>query len=247
MHRRKAPIKCAFERIQSLCVPLIIYSTINGLLVLFVYGMDYIITFSEEKRTMILQIMLIRGEWFLISYFFTCVIYSLIEGRRLYKTLSICCGLILALAVSHIYKNGTTSYILTSFVGLFFYWCGVNVKRRIESHLPNKVLCILIGLLLFVVCCASNIIFPNDIRMYSNSYGNVFLFLINAMLGCMGIYLLGNGIYKQAVLEHIGKLSLPIMAIQFPVFIGFCNFINTYEPIQMFAVFPYCIALWCVT
>ena len=106
MHRRKAPIKCAFERIQSLCVPLIIYSTINGLLVLFVYGMDYIITFSEEKRTMILQIMLIRGEWFLISYFFTCVIYSLIEGRRLYKTLSICCGLILALAVSHIYKNG---------------------------------------------------------------------------------------------------------------------------------------------
>lgn len=247
LYRRKEPAKSVLDRVQSLCIPLIIFSIINGLLLLLVYGMDYIMTFSEERRTMLLQIMKLQGGWFLIAYFFTCVIYSMLDRGRLNIAFTIVCGLILALSVSHIDKNGMTSYVLTSFVGLFFYWYGVNVKRTIEPRLPNRVFCILIGMLLFAVCCASNIIFPNDIRMYSNSYGNGFLFVINAVLGCTGIYLIGKGISKQVVLEHIGKLSLPIMAVQFPVYIGLCNIIDAHESIEMFSRFPCCIALWAVT
>lgn len=247
LYRRKELAKILFDRIQSLCVPLIIYAVINGLLVLLIYGMDYIIAFSEERRTMLLQIMKLQGGWFLIAYFFTCVIYSIIDRLRLNIAITICCGLILALSVSCIDKNGMSSYILTSFVGLFFYWLGVNVKKIIEPHLPNRLFCILIGMLLLTACSASNILFPNDIRMYSNSYSNEFLFMINAVLGCMGIYLIGKGISKQALLEHIGKFSLPIMAVQFPVYIGLCNVVDAHESIEMFSQFPYSIALWTVT
>ena len=247
LYVKKALVKCAFSRVESLLVPLIIYSIINGLFVVLVYGLDYIIAFPEEIRTILLQTLKLQGGWFLISYFLVCIIYPLINVCFSNVALIICGGLVLALSVSHIDKNGMPSYILTAFVGLFFYWIGAIVKKTIEPRLPKRNSCILMGILLIIICSVSNIVFPNEVRLYSNTYGNWFLFLINAVLGCIGTYLIGKGIYEQAILELIGKLSLPIMAVQFPVYIGLCNYVADHESMKFFARFPYCIVLWSAT
>ena len=207
---------------------------------------------GDENRDMLLQICKIRGEWFIVSYFAASIMLSVLENRfadnRSLIGSIVTLLFMLSLIVSSIDEKGMTSYIITTFVGLFFYYFGTKLHPVIKWTLDRgKVFTLVIGVLLLLGCFFSNFILPNDIRMYSNTYGNVFLFILNSLLGCIGILLIGKGINHFAPLEMIGQLSLPIMAIQFSVYQAIGNIIQKNSSLYIFSIWPLCLTFYGIT
>ena len=98
---------------------------------------------------------------------------------------------------------------LTVLVAINFYTCGNLLKNIIlEKKKINNVYIVIFFLL--------NVIskyFNSGIDMYSNTYGNIILFLISSYSGIMFlIFFVKNFIKKSKIFEYIGKNSLVILA-----------------------------------
>ena len=237
------------SRFQSIIIPWIIYGVLNGIFTLVIHCLRSIELINDNYRDMFLQICKFQGGWFLVSYFLTCVIFCVLENQfkegKVMLGVTILLVAILALAISAIDKNGMTNYIITAFIGLLFYYIGVLIKPFV-SRLA-RAYSILVGLILLMLCIFSGMQISNDIRMYSNSYENVLLFLMNSIFGSTGVLLIGKGIHTFVLLEKMGKLSLPIMVIHFPVYQALAYTIQKHEELQAFAVWPMCLLYYIMT
>ncbi len=148
--------------------------------------------------------------WFLPALFLVENIYYFFckfkEKTRV--IFSVCCLILNMILTKFININIPWSW-LTVLVAINFYTCGNLLKNIIlEKKKINNVYIVIFFLL--------NVIskyFNSGIDMYSNTYGNIILFLISSYSGIMFlIFFVKNFIKKSKIFEYIGKNSLVILA-----------------------------------
>jgi len=96
-------------------------------------------------------------------------------------------------------------------VALLFYAIGYYFQEIIyrTKHYNSWLFIISIGCL-HVLLQELN----SKIDMYRSDYGNEFLFILNAFLGSSFYILLINKIPKISILHRLGKITIPILALQ---------------------------------
>lgn len=110
----------------------------------------------------------------------------------------------------------------TALVALPFMSVGYALKKKEAVEKLGKWWALLIA---FVSCAVFGILnqtFFSGVEMHTNSYGNIFLFYVSAMSGCVMVISASLLIKKSTLLEYFGRNSLIFYAL---------------EPIQYFANF----------
>lgn len=148
--------------------------------------------------------------WFLPALFLIENIYYFFYKFKV-KTrimLAICCLILNTILIKFININIPWSW-LTVLVAINFYTCGQLLKEQILNKDKLKNIYLIIFFILNLVTGYSN----SKIDMYSNAYGNIFLFLISSCSGIIFlIFFIKNFIKKSKIFEYIGKNSLVVLA-----------------------------------
>lgn len=151
-----------------------------------------------------------RGQlWFIPALFLVENIYYYFckFNEKIRVVLVICC-LVLNIIVSKVISFNIPWSWLTVLVAINFYAFGHLLRDIINKKQNMNSGYIYIFLLINII---SNY-FNNSVEMYSNIYGNIFLFLLSAYSGIIFIILfIKSFIKKSEIFEYIGKNSLVVL------------------------------------
>lgn len=104
-------------------------------------------------------------------------------------------------------------------IGLFFYWLGLTATRINIFNKSNRIKYPLLAISLLVTTILSQI---NDrISVHNARYGNFILCVLCGISGVVFITILCNLIFSKhqcKLLESIGKNTMFIMCVQYPIF-----------------------------
>lgn len=154
--------------------------------------------------------------WFLPVLFF-CVATFLIIGCVInlnkIKNKILCLSISLIIVPFAVYANryGFTGFlhcVLILPVAFTFYMLGNILKRSItllERHHNNKMGMLAIAAVGFGALVAYT---NSPVDFYRNSYGNLLLFYIGAVLGCFALLYLGSFLTSSKLCKYIGKNSI---------------------------------------
>lgn len=148
--------------------------------------------------------------WFLPALFLIeNIYYFFCKFKGKIRIVLVICCLIINLILNEFININIPWSWLTVLIAINFYAFGHLFKDYIllKNKLKNVYLIIFLGLNLLTG-------YYNDkIDMYSNAYGNIFLFLISSYFGIIFlIFFIKNFIKKLKIFEYIGKNSLVILA-----------------------------------
>ena len=148
--------------------------------------------------------------WFVPALFLVENIYYFFckFKEKIRVILAICCLILNVILSKFININIPWSW-LTVLVAINFYTCGNLLKNIILKREKINNIYIVIFFVLNIVSKHFN----GGIEMYSNTYGNMLLFLISSYSGIMFlIFFIKSFIRQSKIFEFIGKNSLAILA-----------------------------------
>lgn len=164
--------------------------------------------------------------WYLAALFVVMLVFYAMT--KLFKENNI------ALIVSS-FVLGFGSYCFISFVGITLPWSidtalvalpfvalGYTLKKSEKANRLNKLWILIASFALCIVSGIVNSSFFNGVEMHTNTYGNIFLFYLSAVVGCIMICSASMLIKQNKMLEYFGRNSLIFYA---------------FEPIQYFTNF----------
>lgn len=223
VYRQKDNTLFFADRVKGLILPVILYKFVNiviGCIVNFVGRSDLYSAFC------------FAGFWFLEALFFISVIYYVFDnsilnrGKKYNEYLHLMFGGVLFICGLYYSKQvvGREIAIVTALVGYLFFALGKYVrvcsnkddcKNRFKKF-PGifKFMIGIVFIILTFLFAQSN----TPVQMYMNDYGNSILFLVNALIGIVGICFISMYIHDNCVLEFYGKNSLVILLTHFPLF-----------------------------
>lgn len=166
------------------------------------------------------------GLWFILTLFYVTILYYLADTICLKgcnttsKSIIVSLFAILALFVgigdSSIINESYT--LSVSLVAFFFFRLGVFSQRAVEwLSSTNRIVLLSISLLLLSILALTAPMNPSPIDVRIGRFGNRFLFVSQAVMGIAGMSLLSIAISANRHLEYLGRNSLLIFALHFPV------------------------------
>lgn len=163
----------------------------------------------------------------LILWFFPCVFLVKIgffylnqykDGKCLKKKIGLAILFVIAIMSQNL-KHYVPFCLDTALMGLFFYWTGNLVKKIIDEQKEimrgstNKLKCLIIGSVSFVILGGVLLIDKETTYMYINSYTTFYFLLIETFLGIMGVIMFSYAFENNCLLRHLGKESKWIFCI----------------------------------
>lgn len=177
------------------------------------------------------------GQWFLLVLFAVSVIFYIIQKRGFITKMKSCAVVIfvdcILIVIMNIFEIHTLLYLEIIPMALLFYISGYLLKSVLERERSEKVMqWWFLAMPITVICSSWN----TPVTMYNNGYGNTFLFVLGAASGIYMVCGLAKGLKKNIILSWIGKNSVIIYVLHFPLikvlhFIGkilFPNVQNSY-------------------
>lgn len=201
-----------YSKIKGLFLPFSFFLLFNILISLFL---------SYTELSDYEEILLFGGGWFLEALFYIVVFFFLfcskLERYMKHVDVGLCAIALLDLAVGICYSElikGTENPIAAAMIGYFFYSCGYFFKNYadtlFQSTWANGVIA---GILLIGTFWSARR--NTRILMFLSEYGNYGKFIMNALMGCIGLLLLSKVIQSNRVLEFYGKNSLIVLLTHF--------------------------------
>ena len=113
--------------------------------------------------------------------------------------------------------EGREVIIATTLVGYFFYLFAYVYIRYINNKIKiNSIFKGAVGILAVVLgYYVSSFNIP--VLMYSSTYGRKVIFVIAAILGCIGVAMISEAVDHCRTVEFLGRNSLIILFTHFPV------------------------------
>lgn len=199
------------KKFKTLIVPYFKYALINLITCLFLIRNFPIGRFLEKILFFNNNGIPIAGAlWFLTSLFFCLIIFYYLTNfiNKKYRFLSIV-GIVLSeylLKLKLPYSIDSSIYMLPiMYIGFIFKNFELNITK-------NK--CFLISILLFL-CSFPLVIYNGYVNIRLNTYSNVLLFYLNAIIISYSIFLFAKSFEacKSQVLSFIGKNSLLFLCL----------------------------------
>lgn len=200
-------------------MPYIIFKVISAIIDLLFYST--VLLFKDR----LFNILFFSGGWFILSLFFTSILFCAIESYTYQKLWiqSIIVIILFGFGLFSSYANLTNVSELTTqvLVGLLFYYIGYlanrfSVERIKELERPFKT-----GLMV----CSFAVLFgcfvcQNDymVLMYTYDYGNSLVFITKSVVCSISILIIGIIWSNCFIIEKIWELYLLIMVIHFSVY-----------------------------
>lgn len=219
LYKRKDKEEFISKKVKSLIGPYIIWRLLSAIIELFIFPLQI------SGKSEILNVILVGGLWFLPALFVSSVLFLLLESyygekQWILAFLVIICYFIGM--VNSYAKVGSISAAATQgLVGVLFYYLGFIMNRRLVKILqqcrPKKKIIIIECSLIILVSCF-RWMDNNIVLMYINDYGNVAIFTIKAILSSVALFIIGVTVDHLPIFEKIGKKSMLIMIIHFPIF-----------------------------
>ncbi len=210
------------KRVFSLLVPSLLWRCMNFLISIILACLS-LAQYAGKLR--------FGGFWFLNALFCIHIIHFLFFELLLNRLSSerhnaIILSILMFLVFTQILAWGgiignmpREDFLCQALVGYAFFVLGWFVKKnrlfeRIGVHFFFRVLEGGVALCAFAILwftCSLN----RPVWMYINLYGNPCLFYFNAVLGCLGTFLLAHAIGHNSVFEFLGRYSLLILLQHF--------------------------------
>lgn len=224
LHKRKEPNVYLSGKVKNLLFPVLLYESINILL--------YFITWCL-RRTEYYERIKFGGFWFILTLLFITVMFYVVETilERIHKDykkifISLLIG-ILFLIIGLIYSKSISDQpnqpIATAFIGYFFYTFGytynksTNLLRRKNVNWVMRIIALLVGFGLLVLLYVTSKMNSCTVDMNTSRYGKLLIFVLHALMGIIGLYLISWAIQKNRVFQFFGRNSLVILLIHIPV------------------------------
>lgn len=220
LYKTKNPEQYFSAKVKTLLLPYLICSLLNMLLsgAAHVCNKDDILLFR------------FGGLWFLITLFFICIIYFVLDNAcfkafsEKTKLFLLSIVAIMLVAVGMVLgkdKQGAHDTVIATMVNFFFFHLGVcakpiSAKLNTEKLGVRIVFCV-IGFILLAVLGYIAPLNPSPIDVNINRFGNKIMFLSFAVLGSLGMMIFSAGIQKARFIEYLGRNSLVILVFHIPL------------------------------
>ena len=247
LYRQKKNEAYFAGKVKSLLLPYLIFSFTN---VVSYYFMSKIHHVQEH------EFVRFGGLWFLLALFYVVIIYYVIDNACLKS-------------VNNKIKNIITSFLsillvivgmgmgreesepmhalATTMVCFFFFHIGVKVSPLKNILLSEKkktrLSYLALGLFLMLILSIVAPMNPEPIDVNYGRYGNKWMFLAFALIGIIGVWFISLSVYKNKMLEYLGRNSLMILILHIPLwrlfdFVAFSNGLLFYYKL----IFTFCCA-----
>lgn len=200
------------NKVCSLMVPVLVFSIINIVLKIIC---------SIVKFDVVYEFINFAGFWFVQSVFYIVIIHFFVNRywmknnvARLFLVMIV--SITLGLGYASLIE-GREVIIATTLVGYFFYLFGYVYIRYINNKIKiNSIFKGAVGILAVVLgYYVSSFNIP--VLMYSSTYGRKVIFVIAAILGCIGVAMISEAVDHCRTVEFLGRNSLIILFTHFPV------------------------------
>lgn len=155
--------------------------------------------------------------WFLIVLFFAEIIFYFISKLHspIIFIISICCMVLINFI--RIELPFAISRVIAAVIFISLGYLARKIYKNLRENIifNNKLLYILISCLSLVLLLLSNIFFRNIVSMSSMTYGNIFLFIGNAILGIIAICFISMLFQKIMLVAYLGRNSLIILCTHY--------------------------------
>lgn len=161
------------------------------------------------------------GFWFVDSLFYIVICFYLFDQIIAKKSnIIFIIASITSLLIGCLYSKmivGTENIMATSLIGMFFFIVGYISKQYFDRlEIRRGLLFLLFAALFGLTVIISRYNAP--VYMYRSDYGNVFVFVITALLGILCIFMLGKLIENNRCIEFFGRNSIIVLFTHFPLF-----------------------------
>ena len=242
LYKKRSLKETVYNKFFSLCLPLFLFSVLN-LIPQIVFSLV-----KTEYNEQLLTIFRFQGLWFLkvllivsLTYAFIDVLIDKINNRikKIIVPVVISLLFIFGLLISYLSGiDGSSSFVI-ALVGIGFYYVGVLSKRIVYLITQLKYSWVLgllgLGLMIGLFFLKTD----SDVLMYCSSYGNLLFFLLKSFIGIVASTLIAFSIPKFWPLEFLGKNSLSIMLVHFPIYLSIEALFSYLGKRTMLLQFPY--------
>ena len=207
------------KRIRSLYIPFLVFLIIDYF-IYFIFNYDsilvtdFLITFLRQciGYDLVSDAYLFNGPiWFLCALFFSEICFYFISKlHNAFIWLSVLIGIIGTYFIRFNLPFGI-GYIFSSTIFLSLGFLSKDFLIKLAEKI-NKYLCLII-LVVSITLVSFLTIFNDSVSMRSFDYGNIGLFLINAILGTAGILALSVFLRNVKILEFFGQNSIIILCL----------------------------------
>lgn len=213
-------------KIKTLLLPVIFFQTLNLISYSALYGTGSVI---GKDLAQFHKFITFGGFWFVITLLYVSslyfVIYEKIACRFTNKNLLMLSFAIFLLFIGLVYApsiaNKPNQPIATTMTAFFFYTCGAVFKPLFtkinESDGKIKILALIIGLAFSALCFYLNSFSEVNVDFNTSRYGNRLLFVVNALLGTLAVFMISYAISKSKILEWYGTNSLMLLFVHIPL------------------------------
>ena len=178
------------KNVKALLIPYLVYNTaliIISSLISIPYGLNPEKTILQPLIGMLTGLAIPGGpSWFLLALFFDRIIFKLLLDSNWTRRIIICIILIL-IYLTHRHITSNPLVIFSALLGMPFMIVGYAIKDLIRKVTTIPVKVKLLAITLGIVCVPLSYI-NGTADMFKGLYGeNIFLFIINGILGSLMI------------------------------------------------------------
>lgn len=225
------------KRIKQLMLPYFAFSAVYLIWELLVnreslVGMAY----------MTYQTVTFRGMaplWFLASLFFAELFYLCLmkwsKKAAVVTMLALCLAHVILgryidlSGISGVVSNPMLFLVRTSlcvpFLACGYGVCGILQKKQLEKHCRMRwILC---TCAMLTICVSLVVVVNLDVNVHLYDFSNVGAFVVAAVTGSVGVLALSISVKENRILEQLGKNSLMLMALHYPITQILKNYIRT--------------------
>lgn len=207
------------KRIRSLYIPFLIFLIIDYF-IYFIFNYDsllvtdFLIAFLKQciGYDLVSDAYLFNGPiWFLCALFFSeLCFYFITKLHNSFIWLSVLVGIIGAYFI-HFNLPFAIGYIFSSTIFLSLGFLSKNFLVKLADKI-NKYWCLAV-FAASIILVSFLTIFNHSVSMRSFDYGNICLFLINALLGTTGIIALSIFFRNVEILKFFGQNSIIVLCL----------------------------------
>lgn len=179
------------------------------------------------------------GFWFVQELLYVSIVYILLELLlgRIHTLTFFLVSFVILYIVSRQYNEFLLNLLCRIALGGVFYCLGAlwGIRTFRKKKLNRWVYLLLGGIFLFITAMLAQKNSP--VLMYCFSYGNIWIFFVTAITGCVSLYCISKFIEKNNILEYIGRNSISYLFVHFHVRIILLFFVaNSYNGNTVWAI-----------